>query len=302
MKQQYDDTFLARWASGELTTNELAEFKASSAYSEYKMILDGVAHLEAPSYNQEANFKATLAKIERQKEKQEVKVRRLIPNWAYAAAACLVLFLGAMFMFQETSYSTDLAQQNTIELPDGSIAQLNADSKITHKKYNWGRSLELEGEAFFKVKKGSTFSVTTKEGTVTVLGTEFTVNSRNKFYQVICYEGKVQVIAGNEKQVLTPGKAFNIQQNKTNLLNISEQNPSWIAQESSFTSIAILQVVEELERQYGISIKGKENLKNAKFTGRFSHSNLKLALTTVFDTMEIPYTFDADQKVSIQKY
>ena len=205
-------------------------------------------------------------------------------------------------MFQETSYSTQLAQQDTIELPDGSIAQLNADSKIIHKKFNWGRSLELEGEAFFKVKKGSTFSVTTKEGTVTVLGTEFTVNSRNQFYQVICYEGKVQVIAGKEKQILTPGKAFNIQQNKSNLLNISDQNPSWIAQESSFTSIAILQVVEELERQYNISIVGKENLKNAKFTGRFSHSNLKLALTTVFDTMEIPYTFDADQKVSIQKY
>ena len=116
MKQQYDDTFLARWAAGELSATELAEFKASKAYAEYKMILDGVALLEAPIYNQQENFNATLAKITQQKAKKEVKVRRFIPQWAYIAAACLVLFFGAVFLFQETTYSTALAQQDTIEV------------------------------------------------------------------------------------------------------------------------------------------------------------------------------------------
>ena len=40
----------------------------------------------------------------------------------------------------------------------------------------------------------------------------------------------------------------------------------------------------------------------AYFSGRFSHTNLKQALTTIFDTMEIPYTFDANRNVRIQKY
>lgn len=301
MKQQLDDTFLARWAAGELTDQELADFKSSDVYDEYKMIMDGVTLLETPSYNLEQNLQATLAKIDQQKNK-EVKVRKLVPNWAYAAAASVVLFLGYIFFFQETTYTTQLAEISSVELPDGSIVELNADSRIKHKSFNWNRNLNLEGEAFFKVKKGSTFTVNTKEGEVTVLGTQFTVKSRPNFYEVICYEGKVQVISQNEKHLLTVGKAVRFIKNKSQKYNLQSPTPSWINNESNFVKVPIIEVINELERQYNITIKGKENIKSAYFTGRFVHSNLDQALLTVFDTMEIPYTFDAGQQVSIQKY
>jgi len=304
MKHQNDDTYLAKWLAGEMPENELQDFKKSNAYADYKFLIDVVDGLETPDYNQQENYTATLDKIAKQQEKPVTKVRTLIPNWAYAAAASVVLFLGYTFFFQETTYNAELAEQTNFELPDGSEVLLNAGSEIAFNTFNWenNRTLDLTGEAYFKVKKGSKFTVITKEGSVAVLGTQFTVNSRNDFYNVTCFEGKVKVTSGKLNHILTPGNAISIQDHIATPYTTIETVPSWTAQESSFNNVAISQVVTELERQYSITISGKENLQDAYFSGRFSHTNLQQALITIFDTMEIPYTFDANSNVSIQKY
>jgi len=304
MEHQNDDTYLAKWLAGEMPENELHDFKKSSTYADYKFLIDVVDELETPDYNQQKNYSATLNKIAKQQEKSVTKVRTLIPNWAYAAAASVVLFLGYSFFFQETTYNAQLAEQTNFKLPDGSEVLLNAGSKIAFNKFNWdnNRTLDLTGEAYFKVKKGSKFTVITKEGEVAVLGTQFTVNSRNDFYNVTCFEGKVKVTSGKLNHILTPGKAISIQDHIATPYTTIDTIPSWTAQESSFNNVAISQVVTELERQYNITISGKENLQDAYFSGRFSHTNLQQALITIFDTMEIRYTFDANSNVSIQKY
>jgi len=302
MEHQNNDTYLAKWMSGEMSGEELMEFKKTAEYKDCKFIVDVTAGLETPIYDQQKNFSATLNKISNQKN--TTKVRTLIPRWAYAVAATVVLFLGYSFFFQQTTFQAQLAEQTTFLLPDGSEVMLNADSEIAFKSYNWdsNRTLNLTGEAYFKVKKGSKFTVKTKEGTVAVLGTQFTVNSRNDFYNVTCFEGKVKVTSGKLNHILTPGNAISIQDNIATPYKTNEVTPSWTAQESSFNEVAIYEVVTELERQYNITVSGKENLKIAYFTGRFSHTNLQQALTTVFDTMEIRYTFDANRNVRIQKY
>jgi len=304
MEHQNNDTYLAKWLAGEMSENELQNFKNSDTYADYKFLVDVVDNLETPDYNQQKSYSATLDKITKQQDKPVTKVRALIPNWAYAAAASVVLFFGYTFFFQETTYNSELAEQISFELPDGSEVLLNAGSEIAFNKFNWdnNRSLDLTGEAYFKVQKGSKFTVTTKEGSVTVLGTQFTVNSRNNFYNVKCFEGKVKVTSDKLNHILTSGKAISIQNHIATPYTIIESSPSWTAQESSFNNVAISQVVTELERQYNITISGKENLQAAYFSGRFSHNNLQLALITIFDTMEIPYTFDANSNVRIQKY
>ena len=306
MKEKNDDIFLAKWLSNELQGKELEAFESSSAYEEYKAIIDGIEDMQAPEFDEKKNLEATWAKINAQQEqKQETKVIKLIPNWVYsAAAACVVLFLGYTFMFKTTSYTTTLADQESFELPDGSQVRLNADSNIEFASFNWesNRTLELEGEAYFKVKKGSTFTVKTKEGTVKVLGTEFTVNSRDGFYNVICYEGKVQVASNKYSHILTPGKAFSLQQSKANNYQVETAAPAWISNESSFNQIAIAEVVNELERQYNIQVIGKENLKNQYYTGTFTHTDIKQAVQTIFVAMEIPIIFDENGNVVIKKY
>lgn len=302
MEHQNNDTYLAKWLAGEMSDEELLAFKKTVEYKDYKFIVDVMGGLDTPTYDQQKNFSATLNKISNQKNTP--KVRTLFPRWIFAAAAAVVLFLGYSFFFQQTTYQAKLAEQASFQLPDGSEVLLNAGSEIAYKSFNWNndRSLSLTGEAYFKVKKGSKFTVKTKEGSVAVLGTQFTVNSRNDFYNVTCFEGKVKVTSGKLNHILTPGNAISIQNNIATPYKTTDVIPSWTVKESSFNKVAIYEVVTELERQYNITVFGKENLKAANFTGRFSHTNLQQALTTVFDTMEIPYTFDANSNVRIQKY
>lgn len=304
MEQQYDDIFLARWMANELSAEELKQFEASDDFVYYKQIVDTLEGAEFPDYDIDANFKATLQQIENQTVKTK-EPRRLWPVWIGSVAAVAVICFGLLFFLKETTYSTELAQQLNVVLPDGSEVQLNADAELVHKTFRWNqnRELDLKGEAFFKVKKGETFTVKTSQGNVTVLGTQFTVNSRESYFNVICYEGKVQVTTNDKKPIiLTKGQAVQLEDKSLEAYTVKSAVPQWLSQESTFYKTPILEVVKELERQYIITIKGKEHLKPAKFTGRFAHDNLELALKTVFVTMDIPYTFVNNKNVVIKKY
>ena len=218
MEQQYDDTFLARWLANELTAEELREFENSEDFKKYAQIVDTLETAEIPEFDIEANLQATLNK--RFTEEETKKKKRIIPLWSYAAAAsiALVFFVYTLyFSGGETTYTTQLAEKTQFELPDGSQVDLNADSEVTFTKSDWSenRSLNLSGEAYFKVKKGSTFTVATSQGNVSVLGTQFVVNSRKNLYNVICYEGKVLVVTqAKDSIVLTQGMAYISENNK----------------------------------------------------------------------------------------
>ena len=215
------------------------------------------------------------------------------------------MFFAYNFFFTTATFTTQLAEKTNFKLPDGSQVELNALSSVTFDKSSWSdnRSLELKGEAYFKVTKGSTFTVNADQGNVTVLGTQFIVNARENFYNVVCYEGKVQVVSvQKDTLVLTKGMAFLIDKTQRKEYTIEESEPSWINDESNFKDAAIDRVLEELERQFDITISGKENLKPALFTGRFSHKDATLAVQTIFLAMEIPYTTDANGNVVIQKH
>lgn len=305
MEQHYDSNFLARWMANELTADELKQFEQSNDYTYYKQIVDELEQAEFPAYNMEANFNATLAKIEIQ-EKAPKKIKRLWPVWVGSVAACAVVLLGLLFFLKETSYTTAYAQQQDVTLPDGSTVALNAGSGLTHKTFLWqqNRELDLVGEAFFKVKKGQAFRVNTTQGAVTVLGTQFVVNARPNYFKVVCFEGKVKVTTKNNNAViLTKGKAVQLKTNNTlENYNTPSIKPDWLANESSFYNTPVIEVVNELERQFNITISGKEYLKPAQFTGRFKHDSLDIALKTIFISMDIPYTIVNKQNVVIKKY
>ncbi len=77
-----------------------------------------------------------------------------------AAVAVFVCFASILWTTQFSnklqSYSTGYAEWKTVELPDGSIVELNANTELTTAK-KWGvgkdREVWLEGEAFFTVTK-----------------------------------------------------------------------------------------------------------------------------------------------------
>ncbi len=126
------------------------------------------------------------------------KVKKLIPNWMFAAAASIALLFSTVYYLTGTneSFSTSFGEQLALVLPDGSEVLLNSKSTLSYKKSDWfdgKRTLELTGEGYFKVKKGSTFSVNSTNGNVSVLGTQFNVKTNPSYFEVLCYEGRVQV-------------------------------------------------------------------------------------------------------------
>ena len=101
--------------------------------------------------------------------------------WFYAAAsiAAIAIILPSIAFFYTKNEVAERGTHLAVVLPDGSKVDLNAESKISYKPLWWfiSRDVELKGEAYFEVEKGSTFDVRSGQYTVSVLGTSFNVFS-----------------------------------------------------------------------------------------------------------------------------
>lgn len=303
MKPAFDDTFLARWMAGELTPEELQEFQASEDYEVYSKIAGKSKQFLTPEFNTDNLWQ----KIQENKKTGEVRLLNTSSLWLRVAAMA-VLILGSYFAFELivnnaiTRYTTEVAQHQEIYLPDQSLVSMNAVSQVTFKPNSWEeyRKVNLTGEAFFKVTKGSTFDVVTPEGTITVVGTQFNVNQRNHLLEVSCYEGTVKVTHDKKVYMLTKGKSVFITPNKTEKLILENaEEPTWLLGESSFTNVTLQNVLDELQRQYLIELTVKSVDLNQHYTGSFTHNNLQTALKSVCEPMQISYTVN-DNQVTLQ--
>ena len=142
--------------------------------------------------------------------------------------------------------------------------------------------------------KGATFSVTTEEGMITVLGTEFNVKQRDNYFEVICYEGRVKVDYMNETiQELSPGEGVLVLNGIIEQLqNISAINPSWIDNESQFNSTPFVYVLREFERQYDVKFQTNGIDLDQLFTGKFAHDDFLIALKAITLPLDLSYTKD----------
>lgn len=302
MEQKYtDDTFLAKWLNKDLTEEERIAFEKTKEYKEYAKIIEKTELFEAPVFNKEATYKNIQAKIIPQQ-----KVVKLVPNWAYSIAASIALLVGVFyFVGKNTVYETSFGEQLAIVLPDGSEVQLNAKSKITLDKKDWeagSRNLTLNGEGYFKVQKGSKFTVNTEQGSVSVLGTQFNVKRTDGYFEVKCFEGKVSVKSTQEKAILTQGKGF--QKTKGNAaknITFNAASPSWIAGESSFVETPLKYVLKELEKQFHVTIDASKVNLNQLYTGSFTNKNREVAFQSVFIPLQIVVTIDESDNLILSE-
>ena len=283
---------ILKWLNDELSSKEIEDLKQSEGFETLEKIAHYTAQLQTPKVDAAAAFEAFKL---RNKTKKEIKVRTLNFKTFYKVAAVLAILLTSsyfLFFNNTTSFETQIAQTKTFNLPDNSEVTLNAASKITFNEKKWKekRDLSLQGEAYFKVQKGQTFSVNTSDGVVQVLGTHFNVKQRDNYFEVHCYEGLVSVTYKNETVKLPHGKTFRVINNQIqNVEDYEATNPSWIQKESTFSGIPLDQVIAELERQYDIKIKVKGVDTSKLFTGSFTHTNKDIALQAVTIPLQLSY-------------
>ena len=294
-----NNELFVRWLNDDLSAEELRDFQQSPKFSLYQRIANKSSELDTPAFNEDNVFN----RIQQELETPISKVKNLNTRIIFSIAASIVLLLGFYFYTNRTiTYDTGFGEQLTIQLPDHSEVILNTNSTLSFKNQNWEdhRSLHLTGEAYFKVSKGAQFKVNTDLGTVTVLGTQFNVNTKNKLFEVQCFEGKVSVQTTSNNRILTKGKGFRVYNNNVEDVQSTANLPSWTKGESSFSNIPLSLVITSLEDQYGVTINASNIDISQKFTGSFTHNNLNIALQTVFVPLKINFK-QVDTKTIVLK-
>lgn len=297
MNGERDDTFLARWLNDELTPEELTAFRESADYEYYRKIIQGTEALSSAPFDEES----LLARVKA--ARPDTEKGRVIPLWAYGVAASVLLVIGFFVFFEnETVKATDHGQQLAFELPDQSQVILNAMSEVVYDADDWNadRQLELSGEAYFRVRKGSTFTVKTDLGDVRVLGTEFNVLVVDGLLEVECYEGKVRVSYDGKEEDLLPGGALRVINGDGDLLSADKTAPAWISGQSSFQSMPLQFVLSSIERQYDVHFVNIPEGQQPLFTGSFPHDDLQVALRIVLGSVQIDYQQEG-KTITLQK-
>ena len=297
MEQNY---FLAKWLNGEITEKELLQHISEDELHSYKKIISATKSWEAPNFNTEE----ALEKLNSVRHKSKVKKLNFI-KYSYRVAAMLAILFSSYYFIsnKSTNYTTQLAEKISFELPDNSKVNLNADSQITFKPKKWNkkRELNLKGEAYFSVEKGSKFTVNTNLGSVSVLGTKFNVLARDTYFEVFCYEGLVSVNYNHKTIKVPAGSSYKILNSISEFSNnITATNPAWLQNNSSFTSVPYSYVIKEIERQYNIEITYNKKYANTLFTGTFTHTNLNTALKAICIPLNLNFTIFSENKVSIE--
>ncbi len=205
------------------------------------------------------------------------KTKSIQLRFFYGLAAGLLLLLGTTLMlryYSNSSYCPE-GEQLTVKLPGGSVATLQSGSTLTYYPLWWkySRRLILTGEAYFDVKKGNEFKVTSSFGSTFVMGTTFNILAQNNKYKVTCYSGLVKVLSISERSViLNPDYSAEIASNGEIVVSkhFEEYNQSVNRNNMfNYSSVPLSKVIEEIEDYYNIIVSSSSNLEY-NYTGFFS--------------------------------
>ena len=156
----------------------------------------------------------------------------------------------------------------SIKLPDGTLAHLNAGSRLVYPPKFEGskRMVYLVGEGYFDVTHNEEmpFIVKTEELNIEVLGTTFDLSAypSDKIVETVLVEGKVKISKpgfhlGNNEYILEPNQraAYNIETKDTKISNVDIENyVSWHQGYLIFETQELNRIIKKLERYYNIKI------------------------------------------------
>ncbi|MCX6217067.1 FecR domain-containing protein [Spirosoma sp.] len=230
-------------------------------------------------------------------------------GWQLAASiAGFLLIVGGLTYYKllpkEQRIHTAFGENKTVTLPDGSTVLLNGNTTLTYTD-GWSddksREVWLDGEGFFTVTKKShrggrvKFVTHTSGLDITVLGTQFNVNTRRGSTAVTLVEGKVQLSKPDEPAgkviEMKPGQ-FAATKPAIEAVEIREEKPqlhtSWVEHQFVFENTALSDIAQQLHDTYGLDIVFEDSdLANRRFTGNLSDQSIETLLATLSLTFDL---------------
>lgn len=283
---------------------------ALNKFQEAKRILTSLQHTRI---NIEAHkIDHLLARInltidKKQEHKPTTKIYQLkfrTIAWVSGVAAAIALLI-VFFPFTNSEMpemaATEIGEQQSIQLPDNSLISLNAVSSVSYDAENWKneRIVKLQGEAFFKVEKGSSFTVESNQGSVTVLGTEFNIFDRDNVYEVECLEGRVQVILKDKSEfILEAGdKVIKKEGEDARVFRAVIEKIDWLNKYVEIKDADLGYVMEEISRYFDLEIENLDKIKSLTYTGFFSTNSLDSAIYQVLWPLDISYELKGNKLI-----
>ena len=188
-------------------------------------------------------------------------------NYIAVAATVLALCVGMYWLSVPQTFTAANGERLLVSLPDGSSVELNSGSQLQYRRpfLGWTRKVHLEGEAFFDVeKKARTFVVETFNASVSVLGTTFNVRAwedeSSPETAVILVTGSVELASlsmPGQPVILRPGEISRVQAGSglpSAPLAVNDPESVWRTGGLSFDALPLIDILKELERQYGLRI------------------------------------------------
>lgn len=259
----------------------------------------------------ESEWSKLMGKIEEEAPKNTLKVaskRTTATWWRYAAAAMVILGLGAVWFFLNPSaeqvaqeWTVPFGKQEEVKLPDGTVVTLNAGSQLAiYKGFNeQNRRVKLSGEAYFDVQSDSLrpfMIMMDKLATVEVLGTAFNLSAYPDESVIVLNvtEGRVAFNSLKTKTdgIYSAGQAAEINRQSGNLADVAYQANAnaWKDGLLVFNNIPLKTVLQRLERRYDVTITNESGIDHQAYTSSFQPTSLEEVLDVITFTFDLEYT------------
>lgn len=228
---------------------------------------------------------------------QQAIGRRWRPLLAAASLAAIAVFGGIRLLPLMTptspvAYSTGLGEQRTEQLPDGTRIVLNTQTALQVRYGSQRREVTLQhGEAMFEVVHDAEhpFVVTTSEGSVTDLGTQFLVRNEDGMATVTLLQGLVEVVAQDQRKQLVPGEQARYGASVAGI-HVRQVDPTgitgWMHGRLDFSGLPLAQAVVEANRYSAVKLRlGDPRLADLPVGGSFrtgDNEGIAAALSAVF--------------------
>lgn len=261
------------------------------------------SHLEHDRIGAETDLDAEWRRFQFVTRRPQPVVRK---NFFVRIAALILLFAIPSFVAYRYFVSASdiiLTAENTpreVTLPDGSSVTLNAGSTLEYPEMFRGdeRTVTLTGEAYFSVVHDAEkpFTVIGKEVVVTVLGTQFNVNTEAEKgrMEVVLTEGSVSLALRNhttEPLMLIPGERGVIPADMSGISKSMNEDPNYMAWKTHrfvFADVPLAKVVTTLSAAYHTPISltmGQTG--SCRITAVFDKQSLESVLKVLKATLNL---------------
>jgi transmembrane sensor len=261
------------------------------------------------------------------------RIRRI--RMAVAASligACALIYLYTLHRHAGTgdgynTVSTRPGSRSKIQLPDGTVVWLNADSRLAYNVSGPGpnREVQLTGEAYFDVAKDKDhpFLIHTPTIDIRVLGTTFDVrsygNERNT--EASLFQGSVEVMLHNnpdKKIILQPNEKLIVHNDELMVSGIKVQPATddspdeplmtvgkvhfqqkdssymetlWMNNQLAFDNRTLEEVALQIERWYGVQVTVTDpQMLSTRYSGVFEDETLQQVMEALRLTGNFKYT------------